>query len=153
MLVTQRRHRNLPKSVLPSQSFWFPYYTCCFFDVPISVVIVVALSSLVALPCETFRDMQLFHLKNWQLDGKCVMRPTSAGTYTEAHTWWVQILLSFNSKSLSFIARSQNNQKWHFEPRIRLNSIHVLIDHIPKHEKVTSNNKNNFFHIISEGGL
>ena len=23
--------------------------------------------------------------------------------------------------------------------------IHVLIDHIPKHEKVTSNNKNNFF--------
>lgn len=27
----------------------------------------------------------------------------------------------------------------------QFNSIHVLIDHIPKHEKVTSNNKNNFF--------
>lgn len=115
MLVTQWRHRNLP-----IQSFWFAYLTCCFFDVLVSVVILVALSLLVALPCKTICDMQLFHFKNWQLDGKCVMRPTSAGTHTEAHTWWVQILLSFNSKSLSCIARSQNNKSWHFEPRIRL---------------------------------
>ena len=28
---------------------------------------------------------------------------------------------------------------------VSLTHIHVLIDHIPKHEKVTSNNKNNFF--------
>ena len=48
------------------QSFCSAYLTCCFFFLD-SVVVVVALSSLVALPHKLILDMRRFRLKNRHL--------------------------------------------------------------------------------------
>ena len=64
--------RNLPESVLHFQSFCFAYFF-------VSIVVVSALSSLVALTLKTILDMRLYR----RFDGKHAKKSTSAGTHTK----------------------------------------------------------------------
>ena len=63
--------RNLPESVLHFQSFCFAYFL-------VSIVVVNALSSLVALSLKTILDMRRYR----RFDGKRAKKSKSAATHT-----------------------------------------------------------------------
>ena len=64
--------RNLPESVLHFQSFCFAYFL-------VSIVVVNALSSLVALSPKTILDMRRYR----RFDGKRAKKSKSAATHTK----------------------------------------------------------------------
>ena len=65
------------------------FHSVCFAYFLFSVVVVVALISLVPLPCKTILDHGtiIFCLKNRRFDGKRRTKSMSAGNHSEVHYW------------------------------------------------------------------
>ena len=71
----KKAKKSAKNGVLHVQSFCFAYLTCCFFFCFfVSVVVVVALGSLVGLPRKPIPNMRRFRLKNLRFDGKRARR-------------------------------------------------------------------------------
>lgn len=94
--------RNLPESVLHFQSFCFAYFF-------VSIVVVSALSSLVALTLKTILDMRLYR----RFDGKRAKKSTSAGTHTKLQIYWFKTkLVCFRVISYSLVRLKELIYPW-----------------------------------------